>query len=67
MQSVLKIWLVWIRSKTLDRSAEGEGEGDERGEAGGWMVDCHAVASEKGRAGIVMPMCSDREWGLECV
>lgn len=24
------------------------------------MVDCHAVESEKGRAGIVMPMCSDR-------
>lgn len=31
------------------------------------MVDCHAVASEKGWAGIVMPMSSDREWGLECV
>lgn len=43
-----------------------ERAGDEE-RVGGWMADCHAVASEKGRAGIVMPMCLDSEWGLDCV
>lgn len=30
------------------------------------MLDCHAVESEKGRAGIVMRIFRDREWGVVC-
>lgn len=65
------------KKRTIDRNKDNYGHyptrfagvcirgerGRERGRTESWMADCHAVESEKGRAGIVMRMYSDREWG----
>lgn len=64
MRMEYEIWIyneIWVSFNKVSMfgwqaNQQREGGSKERGRTEGRMVDCHAVESEKGRAGIVMRM-----------